>query len=176
MHIVFNKKLNTKKYQKTIHQVFHTAIQKLKPKYKKLEVSVAFVGKKAIKELNLMFRNNNQVTDVLSFPFLKKTNGQKDITENAKASDCNPATNNLILGDVYICLKIAKKQAKEYGHSTEREIAYLALHGLLHLFGYDHTNAEDKEVMRSIEEEVLSTLHLTRNKKVKKVMMAIGSN
>ncbi len=68
------------------------------------------------------------------------------------------------LGDVYISLERAREQAEEYGHSFMREVCYLAVHGLLHLLGFDHMTAEDKEEMRSKEEEIMQSIGLTRNK------------
>lgn len=177
MQINFNKKFNSKRYHDVIKQVFNHAIKKLKPSHDKLEVSVVFVGKRAIKKLNAMFRQTDKVTDVLSFPFLKsQREGAQvlDITKNVSETDLHPETGNLNLGDIYLCLSVAKKQAKKYNHSTFREVAYLSLHGLLHLFGYDHLEEKDKMEMRKKEESILSALNIKREKNIKKEMLSIA--
>ena len=70
-------------------------------------------------------------------------------------NDINPETNNIMLGDIVICLNKAFKQAKEYGNSKEREVGYLSMHGLLHLLGYDHIDDSDKKVMREREKQII---------------------
>ena len=112
-----------------------------------------------IREINRDFRDKDAVTDVISFPLIadEKTGIiAKNLKKYAVASNIDPATKNLNLGDIYICLKRAKEQANEFGHSIDREISFLALHGLLHLMGYDHIDDYDKCVMRLKEEEILS--------------------
>lgn len=104
------------------------------------EVSVAFVDNKKIKELNNQYRNKNEATDVLSFPM-----------------------DNEILGDIIISVERAVAQAEEYGHSVKRELAYLTVHGILHLFGYDHHNKDEKDQMRQKEERVLTQLNISRD-------------
>ena len=98
-----------------------------------VEVNYAFISPRKIHELNQQFRQVDKVTDVLSFP----------------DGDINPETNRRFMGDVLICRKVAKKQAKEIGHSLDDEITFLQVHGTLHLFGYDHIEPED-EVQRKI--------------------------
>lgn len=104
-----------------------------------VEVSVSFVDDGEIQALNRDYRGRDQVTDVLSFPFYEAYQGQGGI-----------------LGDIVINASQCLRQAKEYGHSFEREVTYLAVHSLLHLLGHDHEEEEDKRVMRAKEEEVLS--------------------
>ncbi|GAB6109549.1 rRNA maturation RNase YbeY [Fusibacter bizertensis] len=112
------------------------------------EVSILFVDDERIKSLNSEFRNKDAVTDVLSFP-------QYDsIIENGVNEPF------IYLGDVVISLEQAKRQADEFGHSIEREIVYLTVHSMLHLFGYDHMGEEDKTIMRSKEKAVLGALKL----------------
>ena len=155
MQINFSDKLFTKKYHKLINSTYETAICELKPNYDKLEVSIIFVSDKEIRD----FRDKDAVTDVISFPLIadEKTGIiAKNLKKYAVASNIDPATKNLNLGDIYICLKRAKEQANEFGHSIDREISFLALHGLLHLMGYDHIDDYDKCVMRLKEEEILS--------------------
>ena len=118
------------------------------------EVEVSFVSDKRIKELNSLHRNIDSSTDVLSFPLGE--NGQYDE---------NPANGKKMLGDVIISVEHAYAQAELYGHGIEREIAFLTVHSMLHLLGYDHVNGgiEEKN-MRSREEEILSKMGLSVKK------------
>jgi probable rRNA maturation factor len=117
------------------------------------EVSVRFVDNEMIRELNAKFRNIDKETDVLSFP----------LGENG-VYDVNPDTGAYLLGDIVISVQKAMEQAEEYGHSLEREIAFLSVHSMLHLLGYDHVNGGLEAVrMREKEEEVLTQLGLKRN-------------
>ncbi len=115
------------------------------------EVSVLFVTDEKIKALNLEFRKKNEVTDVLSFP-------QYD---NLKEEGTNEPF--LYLGDVVISLEQATRQADEFGHTLEREIVYLTVHSVLHLFGYDHMGEEEKKEMREKEKTVLKSLKIFKN-------------
>ena len=99
--------------------------------------SIVFVDEKKIQELNKDYRNIDRVTDVISFAF----------EDNDKL-----AIDMRILGEIYICIPKMIEQAKEYGHS---EVAFLTVHGLLHLLGYDHMTKEEEIVMFKIQEEVL---------------------
>lgn len=127
-----------------------------------LEVNVVFVNKCKIKKINRLYRNVNKVTDVLSFPTLLPPDqvGMGLIVDKISKEnfpfDINYETGNIFIGDIYICIAKVKSQSKEYGHSFERELSYLALHGLLHLLGYDHMTDGDKKIMREMEERILS--------------------
>ncbi|MDU5504539.1 MAG: rRNA maturation RNase YbeY [Anaerococcus vaginalis] len=116
---------------------------------KKCEISISFVDEKKIRELNRNFRSIDKTTDVLSFPI------EDFFNEDRKTLLKKPY---LMLGDVVICLDVARKQAKELGHSFEREIMYLTCHSILHLLGYDHMEDEDKKIMRAREKEVMKNL------------------
>ena len=117
------------------------------------EVSVSFISNEEIKNLNRDFRNVDSVTDVLSFP----------LGENG-VYDRNPESGALLLGDIVISMQKAKQQAELYGHSLQREVAYLTVHSMLHLLGYDHVNGGLEQVrMREREETVLAKLGLTRD-------------
>ena len=128
-----------------------------------LEVNIAFVSPKKIKELNSNFRNVNKVTDVLSFPQLDNID-LFNITKEKYPMDYNMETGNVMLGDIYICVKKVKKQSKEYQTTLQREMSYMSVHGLLHLLGYDHIEEDDKKAMRIKEEEILDSLNIVRNK------------
>lgn len=118
------------------------------------EVDVTFVDDSEIQTLNKQFRNIDKSTDVLSFP----------LGENGEY-DTNPETNLKMLGDVIISVEHAYEQADLYGHGTEREIAYLTVHSVLHLLGYDHVNGGlEKTIMREKEESVLNRLGLAITK------------
>lgn len=123
-------------------------------------VEIIFVGEDEIKELNARTRSVDAVTDVLSYPMLNCTPGQKISGEDYPFD--RDEEGNLFIGSVAICLKRAEEQAAEYGHSVEREVNYLATHGICHLLGYDHMDEKDKPAMRAAEERVLARLNLTR--------------
>jgi len=113
------------------------------------EISVTFVEAEEIRELNRDYRDNDKVTDVLSFPQFDDLNDIPDFGE-------------ICLGDVVICRDRAAEQAEEFGHSFEREIIYLFTHSILHLLGYDHMVEEEKREMRAREEEVMTHLGIER--------------
>ena len=116
------------------------------------EVDVSFVDDEQIRELNRDFRNIDKSTDVLSFPL-----GEDGVYDE------NPATGAKLLGDVIISVEHAVSQAEEYGHTLQREMAFLTVHSMLHLLGYDHVESEkDSEIMREKEEAVLIKMGLSR--------------
>ncbi|MBR4429270.1 MAG: rRNA maturation RNase YbeY [Clostridia bacterium] len=118
-----------------------------------VEVDVRFVDNAAIRELNKTHRHIDSETDVLSFPMGE--NGQYDV---------NPETGAFMLGSIVISVEKAFAQAEEYGHSLEREMAFLTVHSMFHLLGYDHVNGGLEAVrMREKEETVLTQLGLKRN-------------
>lgn len=150
-----------KKHTDLIEFIYKKATKVLKlPDY--LEVNIGFVSKSKIRKINKKHRNVNKVTDVLSFPTLLPHDQVgmglvvDRLTKEKFPFDINYETGNIFIGDVYICIPKVKRQAKEYGHSFERELSYLSLHGLLHLLGYDHMVEEDKRVMREMEEKILA--------------------
>lgn len=117
-----------------------------------VEVSISIVSKDEIAELNSQYRDKPTSTDVLSFPMGEDGKFEQDYETGA-----------LILGDVVICMPVAVQQAQEYGHSLERELAFLTVHSLFHLLGYDHeTGEEDTRIMRCKEEKALTAMGLTR--------------
>lgn len=116
------------------------------------EVSVTFVDNEQIAVLNGDFRNKPQPTDVLSFPL-----GEDD------TYDVDQETGNLLLGDIVISLEKAMEQADLYGHTLQREVAFLTVHSMYHLLGYDHENGgREAQIMREKEERVLAKLGLQR--------------
>ena len=121
------------------------------------EVSVVLADDEYIHQLNRQYRGKDKPTDVLSF-------AMNDHCAGTHEPDINqiPADIEILLGDIIISLETAARQAGEYGHSLERELAYLTVHGMLHLLGYDHEEAEEQQEMRQEEEHVLSLLGITR--------------
>lgn len=125
-----------------------------------LAIEIAFVSPEEIKRLNAEQRGIDRVTDVLSFPYL---DGVKGKVLTADDFDCEPEEEGFLLGSVCICLDRAKEQATEYGHSLQREVCYLALHGILHCFGYDHIEPLDEEEMTSLAEKIMNELNIKRS-------------
>lgn len=114
------------------------------------QVSVTFVDNEGIHEINRKFRNIDRPTDVLSFPLL----GDDDLPDDKLFS--------VPLGDIVLSLERAKEQAIEFGHSFEREVAFLTAHSVLHLLGYDHeTGEEDEKIMRQKQNEIMEALGLS---------------
>lgn len=111
------------------------------------EISVSFVNNKEIQELNREYRNVDSSTDVLSFPM----------------TDDFSLIHIPILGDIVISLEKALSQAEEYGHSFNREVAYLTAHSMFHLLGYDHMEEDEKQVMRKKEKQVMKSLGIFKN-------------
>ena len=110
--------------------------------------SVIFVDNDTIQEINKEYRGIDRVTDVISFAF---EDSGKQVYNNVR-----------LLGEIYICIPRMIEQANEYGHSEKRELSFLAVHGLLHLLGYDHMNKEDEEVMFGKQELILDEQNIKR--------------
>lgn len=125
-------------------------------------IEVSFVTEEEIKEINKEQRGVDSVTDVLSFPMIDGIRG-KSVRIADFPLDYDDETDTLFMGSIIICLQRAKEQAEEYGHSEKREITYLLVHGILHIFGYDHMIEEDKAQMRELEEKIMAKLNLKRD-------------
>ena len=110
-------------------------------------LSLLIANDKIIKEINKEYRNKDSATDVISFAYNE--------TENVGPMN--------IMGDIIISIEKVKEQAKEYGHSEEREFYYVFCHGILHLLGYDHIEKEDKKIMREREEKILKNFNYQRD-------------
>ena len=120
------------------------------------EVSLSVVSADQIRELNANFRQIDRITDVLSFPMYEREE-LDEIEEKKEYEDYE-----VNIGDIVLCYERAVEQAKEYGHSLKREICYLVTHSIFHLLGYDHMEEEEKQMMRTREEQVLSHFHILR--------------
>lgn len=123
------------------------------------EVSIVLVENEEIRGINREFRDKDSVTDVLSFPMLEMEDGS--LTQPLKASDMDGG--RVFLGDLVICVPRALEQAETYGHSVEREMAFLTVHGVLHLLGYDHEKPGKEAAMFQKQEQILRELGLPRN-------------
>ncbi|MEZ0480508.1 rRNA maturation RNase YbeY [Planococcus sp. SSTMD024] len=118
------------------------------------EVSVTFTDDESIRAINRDYREKDQPTDVISFSMEEQ--GEDEV---AIIGETGPR----LLGDIIISVERTQLQAEEYGHSFERELGFLAVHGFLHLLGYDHLNEQDEKEMFGRQEEILSSLGLTRD-------------
>lgn len=143
-----------------IKKVLNTAA-KLTNQPQNIEFAVTFVSEEEIRRLNASTRAIDASTDVLSFP-LVEAHYSSPINPDGHKADLNPKNGNLPLGDIVICRRKALIQAKEYGHGPKREICFLALHGFLHLVGYDHVEEKDREIMEKTQDEILAAAGVTR--------------
>ena len=138
-----------KKYKELIYSVITECFNEEKLNEKNLYVNIVLTNPENIKKINNEFRNINKETDVLSFPMYEKNelNQLKNCYED-------------VLGDIVISIERVKKQAIEYEHSFDRELAYMIVHGFYHLMGYDHMTETEKKQMRQKEEKVLKKLNI----------------
>lgn len=142
---IFNK--TEEKIDKSfVRKVVKHTLKKMEAE--KSEVNIIFVGLEEIHEINKTYRNVDRPTDVISFA-LEDT---EDVTVYEER----------VLGDIYICLDKVHEQAIEYGHTEIREMAFLIVHGLLHLLGYDHMIKEEEKIMFGLQEEILNEMGITR--------------
>ena len=127
------------------------------------EISVTLVTKEEIHELNRTHRNVDRPTDVLSFPMMEYDapadfSGEKF----CKTLTVSPESEEMMLGDIVLCSEVVCEQAEEYGHSLLREFSFLVVHSLLHLFGYDHMEEEEREEMEEKQREIMKKLQILR--------------
>jgi probable rRNA maturation factor len=115
------------------------------------EVSIVLADDDYIQELNRTYRGKDMPTDVLSFAL-----------NEGEEPEIVDAPTDYMLGDIVISLETAQRQAQEFGHGLEREVAYLAVHGMLHLLGFDHETDQDRQAMRAEEERILTAVGITR--------------
>lgn len=130
------------------------------------EVNLSLTDNEGIRRINQEYRDLDVPTDVLSFPMVEYQTpadfSQLD-TPTAKVMYFNLDTEELLLGDIVISLERAEEQAEEYGHSLERELAFLTVHSVLHLLGYDHMEDGERKVMERKQENILQDLGITRD-------------
>lgn len=155
VELVYKDVEENSEYEKLINIVIDKCFSVEKLEKLNLYISITLTTPAEIRKINNEFRNIDKETDVLSFPMFEKNeidsiveSGRNDIPET--------------IGDIIISVDRVAEQAKEYGHSFERELAYMVVHGFYHLMGYDHMVEEDKVVMRAKEENVLNMLNIIR--------------
>ncbi len=132
------------------------------------ELSVTLTDNDRIWQINRQYRGVDRPTDVLSFPALQFPSAgdfSRVISDKERSPEdfIDPETGLLILGDIVISLEKVEEQAEEYGHSRKRELAFLTAHSMMHLFGYDHMEDAEREVMEKHQEAVLEKLGITRD-------------
>ena len=142
-------------YETIVKNVLDKCFEEEKMQNTKLYITVTFTNPGNIQKINQKYRNIDKATDVLSFPMFEKDDLEEKIKENHFLHED-------ILGDIIISIEKVEEQAKEYGHSFERELSYMLVHGFYHLMGYDHIQEEDKKQMRKKEEQILSQLKISR--------------
>ena len=153
--IIYQDIEENKTYEPIINKVIEKCFIEEKIENSKLCITIILTNPENIKKINKEYRNIDKETDVLSFPmFEKKELEEKIENKNFLYED--------ILGDIVISMEKVKEQAKEYGHSFERELSYMLVHGFYHLMGYDHIEEKDKKVMRPKEEKILNDLEISR--------------
>ena len=143
-------------YEKTVKKVLEKCFEEEGLMDSKLIITVTFTNPEEIRKINKKYRKIDKATDVLSFPMFEKEElEQKIASKDFLYED--------MLGDLIISIEKVKEQAIEYGHSFERELSYMLVHGFYHLMGYDHIEEEDKKKMRPKEEKILNELKITRD-------------
>ncbi len=141
-----------KEYEMVLNRVINKCFEE--ENLKNLYISITLTNPENIQKINKEYRNIDRATDVLSFPMFEKNEIKEVCKMNMEGQE--------VLGDVIISIEQVKKQAEEYGHSFERELAYMAVHGFYHLMGYDHMEENEKKEMREKEENILSKLDIKR--------------
>lgn len=153
VEIEYNQVEKNEDWEKLIKKVIDECYNTEEMNEYKLYISVILTTPQVIHDLNVKYRDVDKETDVLSFPMFEKG----EIKELGYINHPEP------LGDIVISIDRVKEQAMEYGHSFERELSYMLVHGFYHLMGEDHIDDEDKVIMREKEEKVLSKLGITRD-------------
>lgn len=144
-----------KEYEELIEKVVKQCFIEENLENTNLYIAVTLTNPENIRKLNKQYRNIDKETDVLSFPMFEREEIEQIISQKEHVVEDT-------LGDIIISVERVKEQAIEYGHSFERELAYMLVHGFYHLMGYDHIEEKDKLEMRPKEEKVLQDLNITR--------------
>ncbi len=153
--IVYKEIEEKEEHQKIIQKVLEKCFEEEKIIDSKLMITITLTNAENIKEINKQYRNIDKTTDVLSFPMFEKDELENKIKNRLFEHED-------VLGDIIISIPKVEEQAKEYGHSFERELSYMVVHGFYHLMGYDHIKEEDKQEMRPKEEKILNQLNILR--------------
>lgn len=127
------------------------------------EVNLTLTDNEGIHAINKEFREIDRPTDVLSFPMLSyETPGDFSFLDDEDSDDFNPDTGEALLGDIVISVEKVYEQAESFGHSVEREYAFLITHSMLHLFGYDHMEEDEAKVMEDKQKDILNKMNILR--------------
>ena len=153
--VVYKDIAEKEEYINTIKKVLAQCFKEEKIENSKLYVTITLTDGENIRKINKEYRNIDKATDVLSFPMFEKDELVQKIKEKSFEHED-------VLGDIVISIPKVEEQAKEYGHSFERELSYMVVHGFYHLMGYDHIKEEDKKEMRPKEEKILNDLKIIR--------------
>lgn len=155
VEIEYNQIEENKEYENMVTRVLQVCFSVEKLENKNVTMNVILTTPEVIQNINKEYRHVDKATDVLSFPMFEK----EEIATIQKKGSPIPE----ILGDIVISVEQVRKQAEEYGHSFERELAYMVVHGFYHIIGYDHMEEEEKTEMRQKEEAILSKIGLERD-------------
>ncbi len=153
--LVYKDVEEKKEYKEVIEKVLTKCFEEEKLENSNLYITVTLTNPENIRKINKEYRNIDRATDVLSFPMFEKD----ELEEKIEKKDYEHID---VLGDLVISIEKVQEQAKEYGHSFERELSYMLVHGFYHLMGYDHIKEEDKKKMRPKEEKILNDLKILR--------------
>lgn len=128
-----------------------------------VEINLLLTDNEEIRRINREYRQIDRATDVLSFPMLEYEEPSDFSAAESDVTGCfNPETGELVLGDIIISMEKVVEQARKYGHSEEREYAFLITHSMLHLFGYDHEVPQEAKVMEDKQNVILNSLNILR--------------
>ena len=162
MRIIIENQQNKLEINESIYDLIKKSVEvslKLEEFDTLSEINILLVDNVRIRDINEEHRSVDKETDVLSFPMLDVVNGKVE----SNPWDYDLESNMLLLGDIVVSLEMVKKQSEQYGHSFERELAFLITHGVFHLLGYDHIDEEQESVMIGKQEEVLDMMGLKRS-------------
>lgn len=149
-------------YEDVIRKVINYSLDFIQCPYE-TEVNVVITDNDGIHQVNKEYRNIDRPTDVLSFPMIEyEEAGNFDIIDENNEDVFNPETGELVLGDIMISIEKVKEQALDYDHSELRELAFLTAHSMLHLFGYDHMEEEERKVMEEAQRSIMEGLKIFR--------------
>ena len=150
-------------YETVIKNVIEAALDYEKCPYE-AQVYVLLTDNEEIHQINREHRQIDRPTDVLSFPMLSyEKAGDFSFLEEESEDDFNPDTGEVMLGDIIISVDKVLEQAQSYGHSPKREFAFLIVHSMLHLFGYDHIDSKDAAIMEPKQKQILEEMHIVRD-------------
>ena len=147
---------------KDLEEVIKTTFKVLGQPTKNIKYNLYVVSKDYIHDLNLSTRGVDKATDVLSYPTTDIKVGEVIDLDKFKF-DIDPMDNSLLVGEIFICNEVAKRQAVKYNHSYRREFCFLFLHGVLHCLGYDHIDENDRIIMEEMQTKILNKCKITRD-------------